>query len=107
MSGEELKGIERGKFDDKIWFGEHADRMYRIRAPFDDECDREFKSLGDHEKDRRRIITFRHPMGLMPIPFLLFSDETIENTDAILGPIFEDMMGAAAASYGIKNPRRR
>jgi hypothetical protein len=31
----------------------------------------------------------------MPIPFLLFADETVEDRDDILGPIFHEIMRQA------------
>ena len=75
-----------------------------------DEMRGEFWSLGEHDKDRRRIILYRLPEGspfydpkkpmIMKIPFLLFSDETVEDTDLILLPIIHDIMTSKAKEYG-------
>lgn len=99
--------------DDIRFFQQHPDRKAHIRLPgkvmakttqravyFADECAQEFESLGDHEKHRRRIILTRadHRGMLLPenrvmkIPFLLFADETVEDTDEILLPIIHAMM---------------
>ena len=70
----------------------------------------EFWSLGPHDKSRRRIIVWRVPDGpqadlarkrmrlkrnevpLLKIPFLLYADESIEDTDAILLPLIDGIM---------------
>jgi hypothetical protein len=90
---------------------------YRIRSPLKemvidkqrgshviDECEREFRSLGDHRRDRRRIILCRADHRGMPIPdgkilkipFLLFADESVEDDDATLAPIIFEMMNERA-----------
>lgn len=105
---------------DARFFAEHPDRKAHIRAPrreividkqratrFMDECEMEFRSLGMHDKDRRRIILTRSDHRGMPIkdnkvlkiPLLLFSDETVEDRDDILLPIIFEIM-ANAAEYG-------
>ena len=102
---------------DVQFFTQHPDRKYRIRAPLKqmvtdrqraahvvDECEREFRSLGDHRRDRRRIILVRadHRGALLPdgkilkIPFLLFADENVEDDDRTLAPIVFEMMFARA-----------
>lgn len=97
---------------DETWFADHPDRNFRIRVPARDrkrvsetEYEREFRSLGDHKRDRRRIIVSRNPAPygprLMPIPFLLFADETVEDRDDILGPIFHEIMKQAGQQMGI------
>jgi hypothetical protein len=40
----------------------------------------------------------------MPIPFLAFADETIEDRDDIIGPIFKGIMATAAAELGVNTP---
>ena len=98
---------------DEQFFRQHPDRQSRIRlpggpAPFKDaqravyylsECELEFRSLGDHDKDRRRILVWRapadhpsHPNHLLKIPFLAFADETIEDRDDVLLPIIHQIM---------------
>lgn len=98
---------------DQQFFTQHPDRKYRIRMPLKemvidkqrgshvvDECEREFRSLGDHRRDRRRIVLCRadHRGNLLAdgkilkIPFLLFADETVEDDDATLGPIVFELM---------------
>lgn len=87
---------------DKKFFAQHHDRYCRIRKPYSGECEAEFQTLGYHEKDRRRIILWRVPSDnihynpdrppILKIPFLLFSDETVEDTDEVLRPIVHDIM---------------
>ena len=100
---------------DTEFFKSHPDRQARIRlpgvAPFKDrqrsvrylsESELEFRSLGQHDVSRRRIIVYRtpgthptHPNHLLKIPFLLFADETIEDRDDILKPIVHELMQRA------------
>lgn len=112
---------------DAQWFADHPDRKARIRKPlltlhqdkqrrqwYDDECSVEFRSLGEHKKDRRRIILWKVPMdnlaynparpAILKIPMLLFSDETIEDRDDILLPIIDELMKEKAVEYGIQQP---
>lgn len=82
---------------DEVWFRRFPKRLTRIRETKPNEFEEEFKSLGPHLKSRRRILVARVPDGrrkgmLMPISFLLFSDENIENEDSILLPILRDIM---------------
>jgi len=99
---------------DGQWFADHSDRRAHIRKPvrimdvgrvmtwLGDECEMEFRSLGDHQKDRRRILLWRVPKDnvfydsrkpqILKIPFLLFSDESVEDIDAILLPIIHEIM---------------
>jgi hypothetical protein len=100
---------------DEEFFATHKDRNYRIREPvkiltktkqramvYSEELEAEFLSLGPHKRDRRRIIVWRVPPGnpwydprkplLMPIPFLLFGDETVEDNDEVLRPIMAEIM---------------
>jgi hypothetical protein len=87
------------------FFEEHQDRNYHIRLPLTGEFEKEFISLGAHAIDRRRIIVKRldaakvaaFGVKYMPIPFLLFADESIEDTDEVLAPIFDGIMREAAA----------
>lgn len=102
---------------DALFFVAHPDRKAHIRAPrreiyidkqratrFMDECEAEFRSLGEHDKDRRRIIVTRTDHRGVPIkdgqvlkiPFLLYSDESVEDTDEVLLPIIFDIMANAA-----------
>lgn len=105
---------------DGQWFSDHPDRAAHIRKPimqfevdkkthvsrYVDECELEFRSLGDHNKDRRRILLWRVPKDnvfydpkkpqILKIPFLLFSDETVEDRDdVLLGIIHEIMLSKA------------
>ena len=100
---------------DARWFADHPDRYAHIRlcrqvlgkdrqrrTGYFDECAAEFRSLGDHRRDRRRIILWKVPRDnyffnpdkpqILKIPFLLFSDETVEDTDEILLPIIHELM---------------
>jgi hypothetical protein len=84
------------------FFFDHPDRQAHIRNPFGDEMKGEFCSLGEHQRDRRRVLIYRVPPDniyydpkkpqLLKIPFLLFSDESVEDRDDILLPILHDMM---------------
>jgi hypothetical protein len=101
--------------EDDQWFHDHPDRSTHIREPirqieidrrfgtrFTDEAAGEFFSLGDHNKDRRRILLWKVPPdnpfydpkkpAILKVPFLLFGDETVEDTDAILLPILHEIM---------------
>jgi hypothetical protein len=98
---------------DAQFFLAHPDRKFHIREPGKDmvvdqqrrahvvdECEREFRSLGEHKRERRRIVLCRadHRGNLLPggrvlkIPFLLFADETVEDRDDVLAPIVFQMM---------------
>lgn len=102
---------------DEQFFQQHKDRQAHIRLPgaprpvrdeqravrYLSECELEFRSLGPHDKSRRRIIAFRtssnhatHPNAILKIPFLAFSDETIEDRDDVLLPILTEIMVEAA-----------
>lgn len=97
---------------DSGFFIDHTDRKAHIRRPYKGECECEFWSLGPHERGRRRIILWRVPddnpmlppkwreinqVPLLKIPFLAFSDENIEDTDAVLLPIVHTIMTEVAA----------
>lgn len=104
---------------DAQFFVLHPDRYSRIRLPGKeigidrqrrtqviDEADREFRSLGGHEKSRRRILVWRmpetHPLYddkkavVLKIPYLLFSDETVEDRDDVLLPLIDAVMRESA-----------
>ncbi len=93
---------------DKNFFKDHLDRRAHIRLPFQDECAGEFWSLGDHQRTRRRILLCRVgadgrklPDGkILKIPFLAFSDETIEDRDDVLVPIVQEIMQGALLQHG-------
>ena len=110
--------------EDAQFFAQHPDRYAHIREPklimvklpsrqvkYVPECTGEFWSLGEHNKDRRRILLWRvpehHPaydpkeVKILRIPFLLFSDESIEDTDANLLPIIHQIMTDAAKKQGV------
>lgn len=97
---------------DEGFFVEHSDRHARLRRPYKGECEGEFWSLGEHQRERRRIILWRVPeqnpafaelkkkfggIPLLKIPFLAFSDETIEDADSVLLPIVQQIITEAAA----------
>ena len=108
---------------DEDWFQVFPDRNYHIRKPvkeiiidkqraahFGDECEAEFRSLGPHDKDRRRLILYRVPPDnpfynpqkppILKVPFLMFADESIEDDDATLAPILHGIMEDARNRYG-------
>jgi hypothetical protein len=101
--------------EDAQWFASNPDRFAHIRTPrkilgsnrqrafgYVDECILEFLSLGDHKAHRRRIILWRVPSDnlyydpdkkpIIKIPLLLFSDETVEDTDEVLLPLIHSIM---------------
>lgn len=110
---------------DEQFFQIFPDRNYHIRKPekedvvvtkgllrfhaLEDECDKEFRTLGPHDKNRRRIILYRlptdnphfdpHKPPILKVPFLAFADETIEDNDATLAPILHGIMEDARARY--------
>jgi hypothetical protein len=109
--------------EDIQFFTDHRDRYARIRKPkmvltrspqramyYRPEYEGEFWSLGEHNKDRRRILVWRAPeshpdydpksVKILRIPFLLFADETIEDTDAVLLPIIHQIMTEKAKQFG-------
>ena len=90
------------------FFFDHPDRHAHIRAPFGDEMKGEFWSLGEHQRDRRRVLLWRVPQdnpyyrqdrSFLKIPFLLFSDETVEDRDDVLLPILHEMMNNAKEGF--------
>lgn len=102
---------------DEQFFQQHKDRQAHIRLPgaprpvrdeqravrYLSECELEFRSLGPHDKSRRRIIVFRtpadhptNPNTILKVPFLAFADETISDDDATLLPILAKIMVEAA-----------
>jgi len=109
---------------DTTFFNQHPDRYAHIRKPFKglyvnkqravgyaDECEREFRALGEHVAERRRILLWRMPADnhyydpekpqILKIPFLLFADETVEDTDEVLLPIIHDLMVNEAMHQGV------
>lgn len=105
---------------DEEFFTTFPDRQARIRTPimeivkdrqravkYVDECEHEFRTLGPHERNRRRILLWRVPPDnphfdpkhppILKIPFLLFADETVEDRDDILLPIIHQIMLDARA----------
>jgi len=111
---------------DVQFFQQHPGRYAHIRAPrlvpvvnkqraagYMPECEAEFRSLGDHKRERRRIILWRvpeqHPaydakeVKILKIPFLAFADETIEDIDEVLLPIVQEIMEDAAKKQGLAN----
>jgi len=97
---------------DNIFFQEHPDRQFRIRMPAPGERLEEFRGLGGHDPERRRIIAWKVPVGsrlmegaILCIPMLLFADETIEDNDTVLGPIVHELMQDAAENYGVEPPK--
>jgi hypothetical protein len=86
--------------DDVRWFMKHRHRCSRIRASEKGEAENDFLRLGDHDRERRRMIILRIPDGphhgaLIWMPVVLYSDETVENTDEVLMPIVHEFMQEA------------
>ncbi len=112
---EAAKAMNNPLDPDANFFRQHSDRQTLIRLPFGDEGEDDFNTLGPHARERRRIIVYKVPENnviapgkLLRIPFLAFSDENIENSDAVLLPFVHEIMRDAAASYGMKpiRPKR-
>lgn len=90
---------------DVCFFFAHPGRQSHIRSPFGDEMKGEFWSLGDHDRNRRRVLLWRVPPEnpyydpkkpqILKLPMLAFADETIEDTDAVLLPILHGIMESA------------
>jgi hypothetical protein len=96
---------------DKLFFKLHPERRAHIRKSLGAESEAEFRTLGDHERNRRRILLWRVPetnpfferlkqtqggVPILKVPFLQFADETIEDEDAVLLPILDEIMRNAA-----------
>ncbi len=100
---------------DEEFFATFPDRQAHIRPPvnelvidkqrrasYQQECDAQFRTLGEHEYNRRRILLWRVPKDnphfnprrpqIIKIPFLLFSDETVDDRDDVLLPILFEIM---------------
>lgn len=90
---------------DAAFFAQHADRRAHIRPALFDECQPEFRSLGWHQFNRRRVLLWRIPkesplfdpvrVQIFKVPFLAFADETIEDSDQVLLPILHEIMKEA------------
>ena len=101
--------MSREDLADEQWFRDHKDRECRIRLPEPGEKESDFRTLGYHQANRRRIIVVRAHGALaknlgikvMRIPYLLFADETVEDTDQILAPIVHRVMQEAAREHGM------
>lgn len=108
---------------DEHFFAVHQDRQARIREPlkvlgktsqrgvqYFDEMEAEFNSLGDHKRSRRRVLVWRVPplnpfydpakQPLLKIAFLLFNDESVDDTDDTLLPILRTIMAEQLETAG-------
>ncbi len=96
--------------EDVQFFADHSDRNFRIRQPIALEFVSEFLTLGPHQANRRRILVSRvderrarhFGTRFARIPFLLFADETVEDRDDILEPLFKEILSGAAFASGDK-----
>jgi len=84
---------------DSQWFAEHKDRKAHIRNARAGESEVEFRALGAHDRNRRRVLLWKlpddAPIGagkIADVPFLAFADEAIEDTDEVLLPILNRIM---------------
>ena len=96
---------------DAEWFAANPTRQARIRNPertpqkdkqravrYLDECELQFKALGPHKLEQRRLLIYRVPTDkpfeyqLMPIPILAFPGEVIEDSDEVLLPMINEIM---------------
>lgn len=99
---------------DNLFFRQWPDRTYHIREAKPAEMEGEFASLGPHDRSRRRIILVKMPNDnpkapgkVLKIPLLQFTDETLRDEDATLGPVVAEIMADAAKAYGIPVPPPR
>lgn len=105
MSAQDLKPSA----EDMQFFADHPDRKSRIRVPDGKENIGEFWALGPHDSARRRFLLWRvpdeHPMKrqfpLLKIPFLVFSDESIEDDDKVLLPMILEIMKDAGLKQNL------
>lgn len=99
------------KSDAKFFF-DHPDRRTHIRKAFQNENEREFSALGEHEVNRRMVVLWKvprdspfrgangkDPTQLLKIPFLKFADESIEDDDKVLLPLIHQVMEDALKTY--------
>ena len=85
---------------DEAFFRQHRDRKAHIRNAVKGENEGEFRTLGPHDRNRRRILLCRADFSgnflpdnkVLKIPFLAFADETIEDRDDVLLPIIQRIM---------------
>lgn len=92
---------------DETYFRRYPARKYHIRNAHKNENLLEFRSLGPHAENRRRIILTRvdalqEPIPdnkVLKIPFLAFADESIEDDDDILFPIVRDILTDALKDH--------
>jgi len=97
--------------DDTMFFQKHRDRHARIRMPFGNEAEADYRQLGYHDPSRRRMLVWKVPPDgpmpgrIIPIPIITAFDETIEDDDAILLPMLAEIMNDAAKDLGIEPPQ--
>lgn len=100
---------------DEQFFLDHPERQTRIRNPvrepqkdkqravrYLDENEMQFRSLGQHKLEQRRLIIYRVPADnpmhdpnkqqLLTIPILAFEGEVIPDTDEVLLPMIAEIM---------------
>jgi len=101
--------------DDEAFFTSNPDRQCHIRTPgrelhkdrqrsvrYLSENEIQFRSLGPHDQDQRRILSYRVPadnelvekgkVTVVAVPMLAFKGEVIEDTDEVLLPILAEIM---------------
>lgn len=100
---------------DEQFFIDHPDRQAHIRNPGHEftkdkqravrylhEAELQFRSLGQHKPEQRRLIIYRVPADnpmfnpekqqLLTIPILAFEGEMIPDTDEVLLPMIAEIM---------------
>ncbi len=100
---------------DEQFFADHPERQAHIRAPLQElakdkqravrylaEAELQFRSLGKHKLEQRRIIAYRVPpdnpmfdpekQQILTIPILAFEGEVIPDTDGALLPLIAEIM---------------
>lgn len=100
---------------DEQFFLNHPERQAHIRVPrkepaiikqravrYLDESELQFRSLGAHKPEQRRIVVYRVPptnplfdpakQQLLTIPILAFEGEVIPDTDEVLLPLIAQIM---------------
>ncbi len=97
--------------DDTLFFQKHRGRHARIRKPFGNEAEDDYRQLGYHDPARRRMLVWKVPQDgpfpgrLIPVPIITGFDESIEDDDAILLPMLAEIMNDAAKELGIETPK--
>jgi hypothetical protein len=107
---ESLRGVIPS-VEDTRFFATHRGRQARIRMPFGNEAEDDYRQLGPHDPARRRMLVWKVPQDgpfpgrLISVPIVAGFDESIEDDDATLLPMLHEIMSDAAKELGIATPQ--